>query len=87
MHAPGLVQLYSNYQQGVPLLGVSCCPLFAPGVCEWSLLATLETAAAAAAAAGAGPWKSLWVSCGCDPRDSEDARRYQILQYRLPTEW
>jgi hypothetical protein len=35
----------------------------------------------------AGPWKGLFIACGFDPRLSLDGRPYQMLAYRLPTEW
>jgi hypothetical protein len=34
-----------------------------------------------------GPWKGLFIACGFDPRLSLDGRPYQMLAYRLPTEW
>jgi hypothetical protein len=51
------------------------------------LLLVLYAAAAAAAAGHAGPWKSLWISCGVDPRENSDTRRYQNIFFRQPAEW
>lgn len=34
-----------------------------------------------------GPWRGLCVRRGYDPRQDPEARRYQVLQYKLPTGW
>ena len=33
-----------------------------------------------------GPWKTLWVKLGYDPRIHPEAKQYQCLDYRVPKE-
>ena len=33
-----------------------------------------------------GPWKTLWVKFGYDPRTEREAKVYQCLDFRLPKE-
>lgn len=33
-----------------------------------------------------GPWKTLWVRLGYDPRIDPEAKQYQCLDYRVPKE-
>ncbi|WIA33960.1 hypothetical protein OEZ86_007055 [Tetradesmus obliquus] len=55
-----------------------------PGASEASLAPALQ---ALCYQFKTGPWKGLFISCSFDPRASLEGRPYQMLAYRLPTEW
>ncbi|KAF8057109.1 ccp1 [Scenedesmus sp. PABB004] len=55
-----------------------------PGASEESLAPAL---AALCYQFRTGPWKSMFLACGFDPRASLAGRPYQLLAVRLPPEW